>query len=126
MNLITNYGADFALFTRTIATIIIVWQIIPLQIKENKIKNGLRRLRAELLIMDFTLLITNLLSMLLIITSKGFIPINSVILQVVNSVAILVFAIVLYLIYNEQYTPESKEIHRRVDAQIKWKKSQGV
>ena len=116
---IINHGANLALIVRAITTVVILWQIIPLQIKEVNVKNGLKRLRIELLIAGLTLLLTNSFSMLLIITTKGTTPTNSIYLQIINSFAILIFAIILYLIYHEQYTPISREVHKKIDIREK-------
>jgi len=115
LNLIGNYGAEVSFIIRLLATIILLWQIIPLQVKESQVRNGLRKFRVQLLIVDFTLLLTNLFAMVLIAMTKGQVEFLPVCIQIVNAISILILVIVLYYMYHDQYTPESKEIHRRVD-----------
>ena len=115
LNLILNYGAEISFLIRVVATVVLVWQIIPLQWKESSVRNGLRKFRIQLLIMDFTLLLANILAMVLILTTKGQILFFPICVQVVNAIAMLILVIVLYLMYHDQYTPESREIHRRID-----------
>jgi len=115
MNLLIKFGADFSLIIRIIAFIILLWQVIPLQIKEAKVKNGLRKMRILLLIMDYSILLQNIQAMILICLTKGTTNEISIFFQVVGALLTLVLAIVLYLIYHDQYTLESKEIHRRID-----------
>jgi dipeptide/tripeptide permease len=121
MNII-QYGAYVAILIRILSTIIIVFQLIPLQIKEANVKNGLRKLRLQLLIVGITLFITNVVSIGLIADSiMDIVPasIFNALLQILNSLAILIFSIVLYLIYHNQYTPEAKKVHTEVDRQEK-------
>jgi len=115
MNLIENYGYYLALLVRGIATIILVFQIIPLQFKEAQVKNGLGKLRKQLLIVGFTLLFTNLLAMILIHTARNTTEGMSIVIQIINAFALLILSFILYLIYHEQYAPEAKEIRRQVE-----------
>lgn len=113
-NLITDFGAHTAIAIRGIATIIILFQVIPLQVRESGVKNELSRLRVQLLTVGFTLLAINSLAMLLIFTTKGNIQTMSIVIQIINAIATLIFSIVLYQIYHQQYSEENKNIHERI------------
>jgi len=119
---VVQYGAYIAILIRILSTVIIVFQLIPLQIKEANVKNGLRILRLQLLIVGITLFVTNVVSIGLIADSiMDVVPasIFNASLQILNSLAILIFSIVLYFIYHNQYSPEAKKVHTEVDKQEK-------
>lgn len=120
-DLIMKYGAHLAIVIRFIAFGILLLQIIPLQIKEAGVKNGLRRLRILLLIMGSSLFVANAIALWLIIVT--FTPLGGSVytrlVQIVSATALLIPAIALYYIYHSQYTLEAKKVHREVDRQEK-------
>jgi hypothetical protein len=115
MNFIADNGYYIAILIRIIAALLIIFQIIPLQFKEAQVKNGLGRLRKQLLIVGFTLFLTNLLAITLIHITKDSTSDLPTLIQIINAFALLILAYILYLIYHEQYTPESKKIHKQID-----------
>lgn len=103
-----------------IATAIIFLKfIIPLQIKENSVKNGLRTLRKELLISGITIFLINTVGLSLIVFKQIF---NDDItnfltdgITIFNSLGFLVIAYLKYEIYHSQYTPKNKQLHARIE-----------
>jgi len=103
-----------ALFLRIISSILLLIFCIPLQIKEAKVNNGLKILRYQLLAFGIILFITNCISMIFL-TERFFDnvqdPFSASLLQIINSVAFLLIAIIGHLMYHSQYTEENKKLH---------------
>lgn len=114
---IIHYGLTIAIGIRGIAFIILLSQIIPLQIKEVGVKNGLGKLRILLLILGISLFIGNLIAFWLLVFTRVSLGGSAFtrLTQIGTALFLLIPAIVLYLIYHQQYTPEAKKIHNRVD-----------
>jgi CDP-diglyceride synthetase len=104
----------------SMAIVIIVFTVIPLQFKEAFVKNGLQKLRKKLLIKGVAILLVAITS-ILALTGRFVVGVSEVaryyivIMVVANATGILVLAVLDYLIYHEQYTPEAKKIHVLVD-----------
>ncbi len=97
-----------------------LFSVIPLQIKEAGVKNGLQKLRKKLLIKGVILIFIAATSILALLgrfivgpaeAARWFI----VSMVIINSAGILVKSLLDYLIYHEQYTPEAKRVHELVD-----------
>lgn len=103
---VNNLGTGIALLLRVITAAIIIRYIIPLQIKEAKVVNGLAKLRRQMLISGFIFFATNLISLWflweLAIAPKAP-PIQSQILQLINAIAFLAMSWIGYQIYHQQY-----------------------
>lgn len=86
--------------------------------KESEIKNGLILLREQLLAASVFLFITNLLSIFVLVV-RAFADaesykIYSELLGLLNGFGFLIVAYILYKIYTQQYTPEQKELHKKI------------
>lgn len=114
--LLTNMGS---IFLRIAAIWITLKYVIPLQIKEINVKNGLRSLRKQMLLIGISLTFLNILSIIFIIFRLFLDRENYMLLSgglsIVNGIGFLFMAYILYKIYHQQYTPEQKEHHDKVE-----------
>lgn len=115
--MIGHYIDVISIILRCIALFNFLFFMIPLQIHEAKVQNGLRKLRVQLLIIGIILTLINSLSIvflfydifnLSVITSTGYA------LRLSNAIAIFILSYCLYIIYHQQYTDEHKEMIARV------------
>jgi hypothetical protein len=88
---------------RFIALYLLVIYVLPIQIKEAKIPNGISRLRKMLLIIGIALVISIFVNTIfninrIIVGETPFVEIVSVI----NSISNLLIALMLYLIYQKR------------------------
>lgn len=114
---ITQIPLVISIFIRIITAIVFLAFIIPLQIKEATVKNGLKKLRIELLATGITIFFVNTVGLILVIL-KFFVEPSIVqaitdILTVFNTFGFLGVAILQYNIYHHRYTPEQKELHEK-------------
>ena len=114
--LLNSYSIPLAILIRIVSCFVLVVYLIPLQVREAGVSNGLRLLRIQLLVAGLVLLFTNIVSIaFLFLALKGEQqPINDM-LQVVNAIAFLVLSIITKNVYRTQYTDEAKDIHDKVD-----------
>lgn len=102
------------------AGIIVAAFIIPLQFKEIRVKNGLVRLRKQMLTKGVLSLVVVVASVLAL-TSRYFIPdpnisryiITTMILT--HAIGTLAKSYIEYQIYHQQYSLESRQMHERID-----------
>lgn len=120
-DLIIKYGAHIAMAIRIATFFILLLQIIPLQIREAGVKNGLGKLRILLLIMGFSLFVANTIALWLIFFTFQNLggSASTRLIQIASALFLLIPAIALYYIYHQQYTPEAKRVHVEVDKQEK-------
>ena len=128
MDLITlflQYNEELSLFFRAISLIEIILFILPLQIKEAGVRNGLARLRIQLLIFGATMFIVNTFSMIIIFSgmSKELpdLDMQHSILQVLNAIGYFILSTIGVLIYNQQYKDENKRLHEEAEKILKRK-----
>lgn len=111
--------ALIAFIIRAISMFIIAFSWIPLQLKEARVKNGLKQLRVLLLILGINLFLTNALAMYLIFYTLFYHKFSSdpmaIISQIVNSLLFLSIAFTGYIIYHTQYSEQNKERHHKID-----------
>lgn len=111
---IIEWAAEISAVIRVVSSIIVVFYLLPLQLAQTKVKNGLSKLRWQLLIGGGVIFLTNLISLFFIYdiivsnTPQKFL--NSC-LQVVNAVSYLMLSVIAYMIYHQQYTEENRELH---------------
>jgi hypothetical protein len=100
---------------RIITLILCIHFIIPLMIKEARVKNGLVALRYLLLAYGIIHTSTNVFSMYFLFDIINTVQkvINSW-LQIINAGCFLALAIIGLTMYRLQYTEESKEHHRKI------------
>lgn len=119
----SNISIIISVVLRIITGIMLLAFVIPLQIKQAGVKNGLRSLRKALLISGILLFLVNTVG-LLIIVSKPFFDTstNRMItdfIAIFNSIGFLIIAYIKYQIYHEQYTPTNIKLHEKVERQEK-------
>lgn len=116
---ILAYGSHIALAFRIMSCIILLGYCIPLQIREAGVKNGLRKLRLELLLFGLILLFTNVTTMHFLVDQfiHNIVPTKiSIRLQLINAFSFLCLSGIGYAIYSTQYTEESKQLHEKIEA----------
>lgn len=116
MEILTTYSIPFSIIVRVISCIILALFLIPLQIKEAGVKNGLRVLRIQLLVAGIVLFMTNLFSLgfLFLAMEVPQKPLNAF-LQIINALAFLILAFIAQSVYRTQYTDEAKDLHAKID-----------
>lgn len=103
---------------RLVTAFLFLTLIIPLQIKEAGVKNGLRILRKELLFSGIIMFLINTIGLSVIVVNYFFgaaaTQIVTPIITLLNSVGFLTIALIKLNIYHQQYTPENKRIHTMI------------
>lgn len=124
MNLIDHWMLVLSTIMLVASIVIITIFNIPLQIREAKVKNGLAKLRKQLLGFGFTLIVTNVIALYFIGRSvvrianyHESIPVNVVteVLLTLFSFSHLILAIIGYFIYHQQYTDEHKAVSAKLE-----------
>lgn len=123
INLFLQYNEGIEIFFHIISLIEVFFFILPLQIKEAGVKNGLAKLRIQLLIFGITMIATNIFSMLIVYIEFGEADIMRAFLQFLNAIGYVVFSTIGVLIYNQQYTDENKILHEKLDKTLKRKEA---
>jgi len=102
---------------RVITAVVFLAFLIPLYIKEAKVKNGLRILRFELLFTGIIIFLVNSFGMAVILLRFfGFdTSITTEFMTYFNSIALLLFALVKSIVYTQKYTPENKKLHEKFE-----------
>lgn len=94
--------------------------VIPLQLREAGVKNGLRKLRQQLLVKGLLSLAVIVFS-IMALTGRSFLPdgltrFGMITFVMAHAIGILGKAYIDYQIYHQQYTEESKRMHEKIDA----------
>lgn len=109
-----------AIVLHVAAGVIITAFVIPLQVKQVGVKNGLRSLREQMLMKGF-LSLTVIVASILALTLRYIIPDPEILryvivtLILVHAIGMLGKAIIDLKIYHGQYSQESKDLHARID-----------
>ena len=100
--------------------LVIAITVIPLQIKEARVVNGLAKLRRQMLVMGVSTLTVALLADIILAIALLFPPLRWTLhlLIMLLSFSLLVNAMAKYRVYHDQYTPEHKEMSRKIQKQI--------
>lgn len=109
-----------SIITHVVAGIITAAFVIPLQIKQAGVRNGLRLLRKQMLAKGFLALFIAIVSVV-VLTLKylydgDFLPVITTGLVLLHAVGILGKSIIDYEIYHHQYSEESKRLHAKIEA----------
>ena len=103
---------------RIVTAILFLTLIIPLQVKEAGVKNGLRLLRKELLLSGIIIFLVNTIGLLTIVIKYFFgdvaVQTSTPIITLFNSIGFLAIGFIKLNIYHQQYTPENKRIHTMI------------
>lgn len=116
-NFIIHWGTEVSIGLRVLSSIMVLFFLLPLQIKEAKVKNSLKSLRVELLACGIILLLINFFSLFFLIdlwmkdtpqklTNSG--------LQIINALAYFALALLGNFMYRQQFTDEAKEFHAQI------------
>lgn len=104
----------------TIAGFVAAAFVIPLQVKEAGVRNGLAKLRKQLLLKGF--LTFGIITVAIIVLSLRYIIHDTNILRYIITSLIFLYSFfflvqvyVDYMIYTQQYTEESKKLHDKID-----------
>ena len=93
--------------------------IVPLQIREARVKNGLAVLRKQLLAFGVLVIVVGIASVIALtlplFERNGITLYLSLTTVTIHAFAFLGFAILGYQIYHTQYTDEIKEAHKELD-----------
>lgn len=109
----------FNVIIRVITALLFIAYLMPLLIREATVKNGLKKLRFELLFTGSLIFIVNT-SGLWIIFHRYFIGTARLeeitnIITVINTFGFLLYAITMLNVYTHKYTPENKKLHEKFD-----------
>lgn len=118
----TVYILLTAILLHILSAIIVGFFVIPLQIREAGVKNGLRKLRVQLLIYGFTIEGLSIVT-IIILSSRYFktlvdaqvLRLLILLLVLLHAIAFFGLAIVGWLIYHQQYSDENKEVHEKIE-----------
>jgi len=114
-NLTAGWGTMGALHIRLVVAVLLVFMVIPLQVKEALVKNGLISLRRQMLIGGVTILISNLIVVITLadlVLHKSYVSPSSEFLQVFNALAFLILSVTYVKIYRQQFSRKQKHIHK--------------
>lgn len=109
-----------AIILHVLAGIVTVAFVIPLQIKQAGVKNGLRKLRLQLLTKGFlalAIIIVSIFSLTArwVLDDGATLRFAIVVFVMTHAVGVFGKAIIDYLIYHQQYSQKSKDMHTRID-----------
>lgn len=93
--------------------------VIPLQVRESRVVNGLASLRRQLLISGVAIMVAAAIACI-ILTITLFVPGPRLLTQVLLVCFVCTFVVIAesqHAIYHEQYTAKHKELSRRVAAE---------
>lgn len=118
-----------SILIHVLSAVITLSFVIPLQVKEARVKNGLALLRKQLLfkgVLALVIIVVAIcvLSLRYFIEDVPTLRYITVSLVLVHSLGILGKVWIDYQIYHQQYTPESKEFHAKVEALEKSQKKE--
>lgn len=92
--------------------------MLPLQIREARVNNGLRKLRYELLAYGTIILVLNMCRIYALITyllgDEVLNPIQAVLL-VIGSLGYIALAVIGHIMYQQNYSSENKEVHKKIE-----------
>jgi uncharacterized membrane protein len=97
-----------------------LFTVLPLQIKEARVQNGLAKLRRQLLISGTAIMLVSLLGFFALIESV-LTPRFDLMLEILIVLIVICLVIVAetkYRIYHEQYTSQHKDLARKIQHQM--------
>jgi len=116
-----NLGVVLSLLESLLAIIIILLFNIPLQIKEARVRDGLARLRIQLLVFGGVLFVADVIAAyFLFLTTHRLLTVEGAMIRLVTQMLLftfatshLILAIIGFFIYRQQYPIENKELHKQ-------------
>lgn len=114
-NLTAGWGTETALALSIFVFFLMVFMVIPLQIKEALVKNGLITLRRQMLIGGVTISILSLVvlfTLLELVIKQVALPARTEFFQLLNAFSFFILATTYHKIYHQQFSPKQKHIHK--------------
>lgn len=110
------YGS---IFIQLAAFVVCAFFVVPLQIKEARVKNGLAKLRKQLLLVGISIALLSLITAI-VLSLRFFISGDiaryiSIGIVFFHSIGFLIVSATGYKIYHQQYTDEYKLLHKKID-----------
>lgn len=102
-----------------LALIVHATYVIPLQIREARVQNGLKTLRILMLASGLTMVLISLIT-IFVLSMRFFVPAGdlsrylAVSLILLHSIGFLVFALIKRKMYQQQYSIKQKELHSKM------------
>lgn len=119
----SNIGIILSIIIRIITSIILLWLVIPLQIKQAQVKNGLKTLRKALLLSGLLLFLIDTVGLIIIvirpIANSATIKLVIDIASIINSIGLFSLGILWFLIYKQQFTDKNIKLHEKVEKREK-------
>ena len=102
---------------RIVTALIFIAYLLPLLIKEARVKNGLKSLRYELLFTGTIIFLVNGSGLFIILFRHLGINVTTITETVTyfNTLGFLGYALVKLRIYTQKYTPENKKLHEEFE-----------
>ena len=120
--LLYNIGFYLSIIFLVLSVTVILIFNIPLQLEEARVKNGLAKLRIQLLLFGLVLLITNFITLFLlgrfaivVFNNMTIVNFTMQFLLLIYGISHLLLACIGYMIYHQQYTPENKKLHEKIE-----------
>jgi len=113
------HGYAIAIIIHVFSMVIHTYSVLRLQFKEAGVQNGLRSLRVRMLIWGLTLETISLITIFVLVARFFFTDIDvaryyMVTLVLIHSVGIFVNTLNWRHIYRDQFSDESKKLHREI------------
>lgn len=113
-----EYGLESVIINATIRIItalIFITYLLPLLIREARVKNGLKSLRYELLFTGIIIFLVNLSGLFIIIFRYLGFDVRNItdFVTYFNTLGFLGYALVKLKIYTQKYTPAQRELHKK-------------
>lgn len=114
---VSNISVIINTIIRVTTAMIFIFFLIPLFIKEAKVRNGLRILRYELLFTGSIIFFINTVGLVIIIFRFKGIDTRLItdVVTYINTFGFLAYALVKYRIYTQKYSAESKKFHEKME-----------
>ncbi len=122
---ISEIGLIYDVTLRIITAFLFLVFLLPLVFKEAAVRNGLRKLRYQLLVTGLIILFVNTSGLFIIIARALGINVAfaTEIISHANSSGFFIYVLTGIMMYRQNYTPENKKIHERMEkAEITRKK----
>lgn len=115
---IQYYGSIIAIVIRLFSCVILLFFMIPLQYKELRVKNGLRKLRIQLLSIGILLLCINIVritSLIITFLTRSTPDPLAGLLQIINGIFFVIVSLIGLSMYTSQYSEENIEHHQKIE-----------
>ena len=114
---LSNFALIINVIIRIITAVIFLAFLIPLFIREAKVRNGLRKLRYQLLATGCIIFFVNTSGLFIIVARNAGIDVTTAtdIISYLNTFGFFIYSVITLIIYTQQYTPENKQMHEKFE-----------